>query len=197
MTARSAPHPLGAGATAKPGELTFCYEVGRLIGGLGHASEVVPLSLIPRRQGDRVRTNRAIAEAVADGSLAPMVTALIAKPASVSEPNRFEAGSSPAMTTARWTGPNASRREMAPQRLEIIESAPGNGMASAASCPQDLVRGRSILRQPLRRRLSGRRKPSFRATLSGVATLAAKAVCAALARNTSLRAKRSTRRSIP
>jgi hypothetical protein len=29
---------------------------------------------------------------------------------------------------------------MAPQRLENIESAPGNGMASEASDPQDLVR---------------------------------------------------------
>ena len=29
---------------------------------------------------------------------------------------------------------------MAPQRLEKIESAPGNGMASEASDPQDLVR---------------------------------------------------------
>src|SRR5277367_5081810 len=35
-----------------------------------------------------------------------------------------------------------SRREMAPQRLEKIESAPGNGMVSEASNPQDLVRGR-------------------------------------------------------
>ncbi len=33
-------------------------------------------------------------------------------------------------------GRNASRREMAPQRLEKIESAPGNGMAPAASVPQ-------------------------------------------------------------
>src|SRR5271163_2975998 len=36
-----------------------------------------------------------------------------------------------------------SRREMAPQRLEKIESAPGNGMVSEASNPQDLVRGRA------------------------------------------------------
>ena len=34
-----------------------------------------------------------------------------------------------------------SRREMAPQRLEKIESAPGNGMVSEASKPQDVVRG--------------------------------------------------------
>ena len=71
---------------------------------------------------------------------------------------------------ARKTG----SREMAPQGLEIIKSAPGNGMASAASCPQDLVRGRSHLR-----RLSGRRKPTLGATLSGVASRAAEAVCAA------------------
>ena len=35
------------------------------------------------------------------------------------------------------------RREMAPQRLEKIESAPGNGMASEASNPQHLVHGRA------------------------------------------------------
>jgi hypothetical protein len=34
------------------------------------------------------------------------------------------------------------RPEMAPQRLEKIESAPGNGMVSEASKPQDLVHGR-------------------------------------------------------
>jgi len=32
---------------------------------------------------------------------------------------------------------------MAPQRLEKIESGPGNGMASEASNPQDVVRGRA------------------------------------------------------
>ena len=32
---------------------------------------------------------------------------------------------------------------MAPQRLEKIESAPGNGMASKASNPQDVVHGRA------------------------------------------------------
>ena len=32
---------------------------------------------------------------------------------------------------------------MAPQWLEKIESAPGNGMASDASKPQDVVRGRA------------------------------------------------------
>jgi hypothetical protein len=34
-----------------------------------------------------------------------------------------------------------SRPEMAPQRLEKIESAPGNGMGSEASYPQYLVPG--------------------------------------------------------
>ena len=37
-----------------------------------------------------------------------------------------------------------------PQRLEKIESAPGNGMVSEASDPQDLVRGRAADRAPLR-----------------------------------------------
>ena len=43
-----------------------------------------------------------------------------------------------------------SRREMAPQRLEKIESAPGNGMVSVASNPQDVVRARAADRAPLR-----------------------------------------------
>jgi hypothetical protein len=45
-------------------------------------------------------------------------------------------------------GPMAkrSRREMAPQRLEKIESAPGNGMVSEASNLQHLVRGARRLR---------------------------------------------------
>jgi hypothetical protein len=36
-----------------------------------------------------------------------------------------------------------SRPEMAPQRLEKIESAPGNGMGSETSNPQDLAHGRA------------------------------------------------------
>src|SRR5271168_5338229 len=43
-----------------------------------------------------------------------------------------------------------SRREMAPQRLEKIESAPGNGMGSEASNLLDLVHGRAADRTPLR-----------------------------------------------
>ena len=43
-----------------------------------------------------------------------------------------------------------SRPEMAPQRLEKIESAPGNGMGSEASNPQDLVHGRATDRARLR-----------------------------------------------
>ena len=39
---------------------------------------------------------------------------------------------------------------MAPQRLEKIESAPGIGMVSEASNPQDLVRGRAAGRARLR-----------------------------------------------
>jgi transposase len=47
------------------GKLTFCYEAGptgyglyRLIGELGHECRVVAPSLIPRKPGDRVKTNR-------------------------------------------------------------------------------------------------------------------------------------------
>src|ERR1700691_2760350 len=38
--------------------------------------------------------------------------------------------------------PKRRRPEMAPHPLEKIESAPGNGMVSEASKPQDLVHGR-------------------------------------------------------
>jgi len=38
---------------------------------------------------------------------------------------------------------------MAPQRLEKIESAPGNGMGSETSNPLDLVRGRTADRARL------------------------------------------------
>ena len=47
--------------------------------------------------------------------------------------------------TAKW-----SRPEMAPQRLEKIESAPGNGMGSEALNPQDVVHGRAADRARLR-----------------------------------------------
>ena len=40
-----------------------------------------------------------------------------------------------------------SRPEMAPQRLEKIESAPGNGMVSEALNPQDVVHGRAADRR--------------------------------------------------
>jgi hypothetical protein len=43
-----------------------------------------------------------------------------------------------------------SRPEMAPQRLEMIESAPGNGMGTEASNPQDVVHGRAADRARLR-----------------------------------------------
>jgi hypothetical protein len=43
-----------------------------------------------------------------------------------------------------------SRSEMAPQQLEKIESAPGNGMASEASNPQYLVHERTAGRARLR-----------------------------------------------
>ena len=42
-----------------------------------------------------------------------------------------------------------SRPEMAPQRLEKIESAPGNGMVSEASNPQDVVHRRAADRAQL------------------------------------------------
>jgi hypothetical protein len=70
---------------------------------------------------------------------------------------------------------------MAPQLLEKIESAPGNGMVSEASNPQHLVRGRAADRLPLRltsrnvgaqsRRPSAiRRSPEIRKSTRGTRT---------------------------
>ena len=52
-------------------------------------------------------------------------------------------GDSVAGIAAREADGKRSRPEMAPQRLEKIESAPGNGMASEASNPPDLVHRRA------------------------------------------------------
>ena len=51
--------------------------------------------------------------------------------------------------TSRIASDGRSRREMAPQQLEKIESAPGNGMVSEATKPQDMVhqRGRNLDRR--------------------------------------------------
>jgi len=63
---------LVAKLAAKYGKLTFCYEAGptgyglqRLIESLGHTSIVVAPSLVPKRAGDRVKTNRRDAEGLA------------------------------------------------------------------------------------------------------------------------------------
>jgi hypothetical protein len=64
-------------------------------------------------------------------------------------PCRRRAGAAPGARRAA----KRSRPEMAPQRLEKIESAPGNGMGSEASNLQDLVHGRA---DRARLRLTGR-----------------------------------------
>jgi hypothetical protein len=55
---------------------------------------------------------------------------------------------------AKNAAESPSRPEMASQRIEKIESAPGNGMVSGASKPQDLVYGRAA-DCPLRRTKGG------------------------------------------
>ena len=68
---------------AKYGRLTFCYEAGptgyglqRQIGSLGHACIVVAPSLIPKRPGDKVKTNRrdavSLAKLLRAGELTPV-----------------------------------------------------------------------------------------------------------------------------
>ena len=63
--------------------------------------------------------------------------------------NCLEAFRSPGSRRERLTA-ERSRLEMAPQRLENIKSAPGNGMGSEASDPQHLVHGGAADRARLR-----------------------------------------------
>ncbi|MEQ5789303.1 IS110 family transposase [Erythrobacter sp. NFXS35] len=69
--------------TAKHGRAHFCYEAGptgyglyRLISGMGYPCDVVAPSLIPRRPGDRVKTNRrdavGLAKLLRAGELTPV-----------------------------------------------------------------------------------------------------------------------------
>ena len=71
-TSEAATRKLIAGLAARHRKLTFCYEAGptgyglqRLIESLGHTCLVVAPSLIPKKAGDRVKTNRRDAEGLA------------------------------------------------------------------------------------------------------------------------------------
>ena len=71
-TSEAATRKLVAGLAGKYRKLAFCYEAGptgyglqRLIEGLGHTCIVAAPSLIPKRAGDRVKTNRRDAEGLA------------------------------------------------------------------------------------------------------------------------------------
>src|SRR5271168_4756816 len=79
-----------------------------------------------------------------------------AVPAEAAEPivDLLNRGVSVAGIAREW---KRSRWEMAPQRLEKIESAPGNGMGSDASNPQDVVDGLAADRARLRPRRLCRR----------------------------------------
>jgi transposase len=76
---------LAARLAAKYDRLHFCYEAGptgyglhRLLTGLGHRCTVVAPSLIPRKPGDRVKTNRrdalTLARLLRAGELTPVTT---------------------------------------------------------------------------------------------------------------------------
>ena len=71
-TSEAATRKLVTGLAGKYKKLTFCYEAGptgyglqRLIESLGHECLVVAPSLIPKKAGDRVKTNRRDAEGLA------------------------------------------------------------------------------------------------------------------------------------
>jgi transposase len=68
----AATRKLVAKLEAKYSKLTFCYEAGptgyglcRLIRGLGHGCDVVAPSLVPKKPGNRIKTNRRDAESLA------------------------------------------------------------------------------------------------------------------------------------
>ena len=79
----AATRKLVAKLAAKYGKLTFCYEAGptgyglhRLIESLGHSCPVIAPSLIPKKAGDRVKTNRRDAESLARNLRAGELTAV-------------------------------------------------------------------------------------------------------------------------
>jgi transposase len=82
-TTDAATRKLVAKLAAKYDKLVFCYEAGptgyglyRLITGLGHDCIVVAPSLIPKKAGDRVKTNRRDAEGLARNLRAGELTAV-------------------------------------------------------------------------------------------------------------------------
>ena len=82
-TSDAATRKLVAGLAARYDKLTFCYEAGptgyglqRLIESLGHTCLVVAPSLIPKKAGDRVKTNRRDAEGLAKFLRAGELTAV-------------------------------------------------------------------------------------------------------------------------
>src|SRR5271170_5979281 len=83
-----------------------------------------------------IRTNGCGAIAISNIAIV-FARASPAPPSQRRPPRRLVTG-----IAARLTA-KLSRPEMAPQRLEKIESAPGNGRASEASNPQDVVHGRA------------------------------------------------------
>src|ERR1700677_2022426 len=82
-------------------------------------------------------------ESLAKVALPFYICSRVAAPAEIAEPIVDLLNRGVSSLTAKRSGP-----EMAPQRLEKIESGPGNGMASKASDPQDLVRRRAADRAP-------------------------------------------------
>jgi transposase len=100
--------------SGKYGRLTFCYEAGptgyglyRQITGLGHACMVAAPSLIPKRPGDRVKTNRRDALDLATLLRADQLTAVW-----VPDP-RHEAMRE--LTRARW----AAVRDLRSKRQQV------------------------------------------------------------------------------
>ena len=81
------------------------------------------------------------AEGISNSALLERLAAPERRPIPPNPARGENRGISVAAIAPREADGKRSRREMAPQRLEKIESAPGNGMGSEASNLQDVVHG--------------------------------------------------------
>src|SRR5262250_2504391 len=121
---------------AKYGRLSFCYEAGptgyglyRQISQLGHDCIVAAPSLIPKKPGDRVKTNRRDAVGLAKLSRAGDLTAFSGASSNI---NRAEAGAGPRQGEL----PSLLRGRSHDRRPISDRDSPGRTNGNAVSNPR-------------------------------------------------------------
>src|SRR3954449_3253846 len=137
---------LAAKLAGKHERLHFCYEAGptgyglhRLLTGLGHSCVVVAPSLIPRKPGDRVKTNRrdalSLARLLRAGELTPIWV-----PDTAHEAVRNVRGQKPRASYGKWAEPLRKGHGKTQRfRRSSILLRPRSGDAAPA-CPGFLTR---------------------------------------------------------